>query len=60
MFNPILPLVCMGRLDITVVSLCVCVYVCYHSTGGIIHFYSQTKLQTALLGSLLIFNAWIS
>ena len=29
--------------------LCVCLSVCYHSSGGIVHFYAETKVRAALL-----------
>lgn len=41
---------------LTCVRACICVSVCYHSCGSIIHFYTQTKLRT---GFLLFFNSWI-
>ena len=42
---------------VTVVVLCVCLSVCYHSSGGIVHFYAETKVRAALLRYYLDKNA---
>ena len=36
-------------------SVCVCVSVCYHSSGGIVHFYAPTNVPIAQYGILLVF-----